>query len=98
MSRKKNTRTIWLVRVWTSYESDDIVAAYESKEEAEAASKKLSELLQKHPKTPESDDEKEWEDYDRKQAQWVNKFPSPELAYCDGFSEIELTLHITPKP
>jgi acyl-CoA synthetase (NDP forming) len=87
-------RTVWLVRGWTSYESDDVIAAYESEQDANAAVAKLSELRKLQPQCPATEDSEEvWNRYERKRDRWVKQFPSQELAHCDGFSAMELPLH-----
>jgi hypothetical protein len=87
-------RTVWLVRGWTSYESDDVIAAYESENDANAAVVKLSELRRLEPQCPAMEDSEEvWNRYERKKAKWAKQFPSPELSHCDGFSAMALPLH-----
>lgn len=92
-------RTIYLLKGWTCYESDDLIAAYESKSDADAEAARLNALLLERPTHPPDihGSEEEWEQYDTAHNVWAAKFPAKDLASCGGFEVLELDLIATER-
>ena len=75
----------------TDYETDDIVAAYESKEAADADAAFLNDLLKARPSCSHIDGSAAaWERYHRAENRWKRKFPRPDITSCDYFSVREI--------
>lgn len=91
--------TIYILKGWTCYEDDDLIAAYESKSEADAEAARLNKLRQEQPIAPDlHDSEEEWGQYYAVRGAWVTRFPEQHLASCDGFDVRELDFIAAAKP
>lgn len=87
---------IWILCGETSYERDDVICAYEDKDEAETEKTRLNLLLTKKPQSPsKSSSDDDWDRYDAKVKAWEKRFPGGNMGYlscCDGFNVFELKL------
>lgn len=93
-------KTIHLLVGFIGYESDDIIAAYESKDDADQEAQRLNDLKALRPEDLEDiEGETDEEFYERmeelnvKEKEWRSKFPKGVSPHYDCFEVREITFY-----